>query len=196
MSQSRTLFSGMDVHTDAMAVADVAQEHGAAVLSLGTIGTRQCDMDPRLRQRPSKATPLVLVSDAGPCGAWHYRALRTKDAAGWVVAPSLLPKKAGARVQTDRRDAMPRARLARSGERTAVSVPTGADDAMRALRRARAETLGDGRPPRSVSPPAYSDTIAATRAGPPGAPPLAGGARQSWVKHQRTTSSCKPRSVP
>ena len=144
MSQSRTLFSGMDVHTDAMAVADVAQEHGAAVLSLGTIGTRQCDMDPRLRQRPSKATPLVLVSDAGPCGAWHYRALRTKDAAGWVVAPSLLPKKAGARVQTDRRDAMPRARLARSGERTAVSVPTGADDAMRALRRARAETLGDG----------------------------------------------------
>ena len=42
------------------------------------------------------------------------------------------------------------------------------------------------RPPRSVSQPAYSDTIAATRAGPPGAPPLAGGARQSWVKHQCT----------
>ena len=45
MSQSRTLFIGMDVHKDAIAVAYVAQDHGAEVTYLGTIGTRQCDID-------------------------------------------------------------------------------------------------------------------------------------------------------
>ena len=68
MSQSRTLFIGMDVHKDSMAVASVAQEHGAAVASLGSLGTRQCDIDHRLRKRPSKATPLLFVYEAGPCG--------------------------------------------------------------------------------------------------------------------------------
>jgi len=53
------------------------------------------------------------------------------------VAPSLIPKKAGDRVQTNRRDAVHLARLARSGARTAVSVPTVAAAAMRALTRAR-----------------------------------------------------------
>jgi hypothetical protein len=41
MSQSRPLDVGMDVHTEAIAVASVAQAHGAEVISLGTIGTRQ-----------------------------------------------------------------------------------------------------------------------------------------------------------
>jgi hypothetical protein len=61
MRQSRTLYSGMAVHTDAMAVADVAPDHGAEVTSLGTIGTRQWDLDPLTRTRHSKATPLVFV---------------------------------------------------------------------------------------------------------------------------------------
>ena len=55
MSQSRTLFLGMDVHKDAIAVAYVAQDHGAEVTSLGSIGTRQCDIDQMLRKRQSKA---------------------------------------------------------------------------------------------------------------------------------------------
>jgi hypothetical protein len=45
MSQSNTLFIGMDVHKETIAVAYVAQDHGAEVTSLGTIGTRQCDID-------------------------------------------------------------------------------------------------------------------------------------------------------
>jgi hypothetical protein len=81
--------------------------------------------------------------EAGPCGDWLYRSLRKKGDDGWVVAPSLIPKKAGDRVKTDRRDAVPRARLARSGDLTAVSVPTGEDDAMRDLSRAREETRSD-----------------------------------------------------
>jgi transposase len=59
------------------------------------------------------------------------------------VAPSLIPKKAGDRVTTDRRDAVPLARLARSGELTAVYGPTVEDAAMRDLTRARAATLRD-----------------------------------------------------
>ena len=143
MSQSRTLFLGMDVHKDAIAVAYVAQDHGAEVTSLGSIGTRQCDIDQMLRQRPSKAKHLIFLSEAGPCGDWLSRSLTTKGYDCWVVAPSLIPKNPGDRVTTDRRDAVPLARLARSGDLTAVSVPQVEDEAIRDLPRAREETLSD-----------------------------------------------------
>jgi methylmalonyl-CoA mutase cobalamin-binding subunit len=70
MSQSRTLFLGMDVHKESIAVASVAQDHGAEITSLGAIGTRQCAMDQRIRKRPSQATHLLVVSEVGPCGDW------------------------------------------------------------------------------------------------------------------------------
>ena len=70
MSQSSTLFIGMDVHKETIAVAYIAQDHGAEVTSLGTMGTRQCDIDQRIRKRPSNATPLIFVYEAGPCGSW------------------------------------------------------------------------------------------------------------------------------
>ena len=144
MAQSHTLFIGMDVHKDILAVAYVAQEHGAEVTSLGTIGTRQCDIDQRVRKRPSQATPLLFVSEAGPCGSWLSRSLTHQGDACWVVAPSLIPKKAGDRVTTDRRDAVQLARLARSGELTVVYVPPVDDEAMRNRTRAREEALSDG----------------------------------------------------
>ena len=120
MSPSSPLFIGMDVHQETIAVASVAQDHGAEVTALGTMGTRQWDIDQLVRKRPSKATPLVFVYDAGPCGSWLYRDLRKTGYDGWVGAPSLIPNKAGDRVKTDRRDAVPLARLARSGDLTAV----------------------------------------------------------------------------
>jgi transposase len=143
MSQSRTRFIGMDVHTESIAVASVAQDHGTEVTSLGSIGTRQCDIDQLLRTRPSKAKHLVFVSAAGPCGSWLYRSLTTKNYDCWVVAPSLMPKKPGDRVKTDRRDAVQLARLARSGALPAVYVPKGEDEAIRDLTRAREEILSD-----------------------------------------------------
>ena len=75
MSQSSTLYVGMDVHKESIAVAYVAQDHGAEVISLGTIGTRQCDIDKLLRQLQPKSTQLVFVYEAGPCGYWLYRYL-------------------------------------------------------------------------------------------------------------------------
>src|SRR5215216_388678 len=130
MSQSSTLFIGMDVHKESIAVAYVAQDHGAEVTYLGTIGTRQCAIDQLIRKMPSKAQHLIFVYEAGPCGYWLYRYLTKKDYDCWVVAPSLIPKKAGDRVKTDRRDAMQLARLMRSGDLPPVYVPAVADEAI------------------------------------------------------------------
>ena len=143
MSQSSTLFIGMDVHKDAIAVAYVAQDHGAEVTYWGTFGTRQCDIDHLIRTRPAKAKHLLFVYEAGPCGYWLYRYLSQKDYDGWVVAPSLIPKKPGDRVTTDRRDAVQLARLARSGDLTAVYVPKVEDEAIRDLTRAREDAISD-----------------------------------------------------
>ena len=144
MSQSRTRFIGMDVHKDSIAVASVAQDHGAEVRYLGAIGTRQCDSDQLIRTMQSKAKHLIFLSEAGPCGSWLSRYLATKGDDCWVVAPSLIPQKPGDRVTTDRRDAVQLARLARSGDLTAVSVPQVEDAAMRDLTRAREDAISDG----------------------------------------------------
>jgi transposase len=68
MSQSSTLYIGLDVHQDSIAVAYVAEEHGAEVTYLGTIRTRQCDIDHLVRKLQAKAKHLVFVYEAGPCG--------------------------------------------------------------------------------------------------------------------------------
>ena len=73
MRQSSTLYIGWAVHKDSIAVAYVAQEHGAEVIYLGAIGTRQCDIDHLIRKRQSKAPHLIVVYEAGPCGDWLYR---------------------------------------------------------------------------------------------------------------------------
>jgi len=143
MSQSSTLYVGLDVHKESIAVAYIGQAHGAEVSSLGTIGTRQCDIDTLIRKMQSKAQHLVFVYEAGPCGYWLYRYLTKKGHLCWVVAPSLIPKKAGDRVKTDRRDAVQLARLMRSGDLTPVYVPTVEDEAIRDLTRAREDALRD-----------------------------------------------------
>jgi transposase len=121
----------------------VAKAPDADVIVLGTIGTRQADIDQRVRQRQAKATHLVFVDEAGPCGSWLSRDLTNTGHRCWVVAPARMPHKAGDRVQTDRRDAVQLARLLRSGALTPVDVPKVEDDAMRDLTRAREEALRD-----------------------------------------------------
>jgi transposase len=143
MHQSSTLYIGLDVHKESIAVAYVAQEHHAEVVSLGTIGTRQCDIDQLIRKMQSKSKHLIFVYEAGPCGYWLYRYLTKKGHVCWVVAPSLIPKKPGDRVKTNRRDAIKLARLMRSGDLTPVYVPTVDDEAIRDLCRAREDAIRD-----------------------------------------------------
>ena len=61
MSQSSTLYVGLDVHKDSIAVAYIAKDHEAHVISYGTIGTRLADIDQRTRKHHSKTKRLVFV---------------------------------------------------------------------------------------------------------------------------------------
>ena len=78
MPQSSTLYIGLDVHKESIAVAYVAKGHGAEVIYLGTIGTRQADIDLLVRKLHSKAKHLVFVYEAGPYGYWLSRYLTQK----------------------------------------------------------------------------------------------------------------------
>jgi transposase len=145
MAQASTLFIGLDVHKETIAVAYGLEEREAELVFLGTIGTRQCDIDKLIRKLQAKGKTLHFVYEAGPCGYWLYRYLTKKNLNCWVVAPSQIPKKAGDRVKTDRRDAMQLARLLRSGDLTPIYVPVVEDEAIRDLVRAREDTLKDGK---------------------------------------------------
>ena len=80
--QARTLSIGLDVHQESLAVAYVAQEHHAEVVSLGNIGTRQCDIDQLIRKMQSESKQVIFVYEAGPCGYWLYRYLTKKGHVG------------------------------------------------------------------------------------------------------------------
>jgi hypothetical protein len=88
MNQSPTRYLGLDVHKESIAVAYVAKAHEADVIYLGTGGTRPVDIDSLVRTLPAKATHLVLVYEAGPCGSWRYRYPTPTGQCRWVVAPS------------------------------------------------------------------------------------------------------------
>jgi transposase len=78
MAQFSTLYIGLEAHKDSIAVAYAPQDYGAEVVSLGAVGTRQCDSDTLVRQLHAQANHLVFVSEAGPCGSWLYRYLTKK----------------------------------------------------------------------------------------------------------------------
>ena len=83
----------MDVHKESIAVAYVAKGHDAEVVSLGTFGTQQCDLDILMRKRQSKAQHLVFVSEADPCGYGLSRYLTKKDSVCWVARLPSFPKR-------------------------------------------------------------------------------------------------------
>jgi len=136
MAEYSVLFVGLDVHKDSISVAHAPDVREVEVVFVGPIGTRQCDIDKMVRQLQSKAGTLVFAYEAGPCGYWLYRYLSSKGLHCVVVAPSLIPRKSGDRVKTDRRDAVQLARLLRSGDLQPVYVPRPEDEAIRDLSRA------------------------------------------------------------
>jgi transposase len=97
---SKTLFVGLDVHKDSIAVAYAPEDRGAEVVSVGMIGTRQCDIDKLIRRLAAKGATRVFAYEAGPCGYWLYRYLTRHGLTCLVVAPSLIPRKPGDRVKT------------------------------------------------------------------------------------------------
>jgi transposase len=91
----------------------------------------------KVLQRLGPPAAVRCCYEAGPTGYGLARALL---AAGWncaVIAPSLIPKKPGERIKTDRRDAVKLAVSHRSGDLVAVVIPDETSEAIRDLERAR-----------------------------------------------------------
>jgi transposase len=127
-------FLGLDVHAETIAVA-IAEPDGE-VRSLGTIPNRAESIRKPIRKL-GPAEKLRACYEAGPTGYVVYWQLAELGVQCEVVAPTLVPVKAGDRVKTDRRDAEKLARCYRSGDLTAVWVPDEGSEALRDLVRAR-----------------------------------------------------------
>lgn len=127
-------FLGLDVHAETIAVA-VAEPDGE-VRSLGTIANRE-DSIRKFIKKLGSPEQLRVCYEAGATGFVLYWQLAQLDVECTVVAPTLVPKKPGDRVKTDRRDAVKLARSHRSGDLTAVWVPDEASEALRDLVRQR-----------------------------------------------------------
>jgi transposase len=127
-------FLGLDVHAETIAVA-VAEPDGE-VRSLGIIPNREESVR-KLIKKLGPAEQLQVCYEAGPTGYVLYWQLTALGVKCEVVAPTLVPVKAGDRVKTDRRDATKLARSYRSGDLTAVWVPNEEHEALRDLVRAR-----------------------------------------------------------
>ena len=135
------IFVGLDVHKATVCIAIAEGGRGGEVRQLGVFENRP-EILSKLASRLSKGgRRLNFCYEAGPCGYGLYRLLTGYGHECVVIAPSLIPMKAGDRVKTDRRDALTLARLHRAGELTAIWIPDAAHEAMRDLVRARATAV-------------------------------------------------------
>src|SRR3979411_2109964 len=132
--QEKLRFLGLDVHAETIAVA-IAEPDGE-VRSLGTIPNRTESIR-KLIKKLGPAEKFRACYEAGPTGYVVYWQLAELGVQCEVVAPTLVPVKAGDRVKTDRRDAEKLARCYRSGDLTTVWVPDEGSEALRDLGRTR-----------------------------------------------------------
>ena len=131
------IFVGLDVHKDTITVALAEEGQRGDVREYGRIANTPADLKKLLDKLGRTGRTLRFCYEAGPCGYGIQRQLTAAGHACVVVAPSLIPRKPGERIKTDRRDASNLARLHRAGELTSVWVPDPAHEAMRDLARAR-----------------------------------------------------------
>jgi len=138
---NNTKFVALDVHKETITVS-VAKMGWGDPEDHGTIRNTPEAMR-KLVRRLGPPEQLVFCYEAGPCGYGLYRQLTGLGATCMVVAPSLVPRKPGERIKTDRRDARKLARLLRAGELTPVWVPDEDHEALRDLVRAREDAKED-----------------------------------------------------
>jgi transposase len=134
-------FVGLDVHKATVCVAVAESGRDGEVRQVGVFENRPDVLNKMVARLDKNGRRLSFCFEAGPCGYGLQRLLTGAGHECVVIAPSLIPIKAGDRVKTDRRDAMMLAKLHRAGELTAIWVPDHAQEAMRDLVRARATAV-------------------------------------------------------
>jgi len=141
VDHSTEIFIGIDVAKSRNAVAVADGERGGEVRYLGEVDASEDSMRRLIKRIAAKHDRMHFCYEAGPTGYGLHRLITTLGYACTVVAPSLIPRKPGDRVKTNRRDAVALAKLLRAGELTPVWVPDETHEAMRDLVRARAAAV-------------------------------------------------------
>jgi len=145
MFKHNILFIGLDTHKVATEVAYIEDQRGAEAVHLGRIPSNKQSIKKLVRQMESKYPHATLhfVYEAGPCGYWIYRYITSLSHCCYVIAPSLIPKKPGDKIKTDKRDALKLAKLLKSEDLTPIYVPEPEDEAVRDLSRLRQTAMED-----------------------------------------------------
>ena len=139
--ENRSMFVGLDVHKDTIDVSIAEGDRQGEVRHYGVIASDLEPLDKVVRALRAPARRLHFVYEAGPCGFGIYRHLTAHGEDCVVVSPSMIPKRSGDRIKTDRRDSLALARLHRAGELRAIYVPDATDEAMRDLVRGRDDAV-------------------------------------------------------
>lgn len=138
-----TKYVGLDVSKSKIAVA-VADEGRGEARYLGSYPHTKEAVRKFIQQLSrTEGVTLEVCYEAGPTGYMLYRWLLEMNISCTLVAPNLIPKRAGDRIKTDKRDALRLAQLLRAGELVSVYIPTPADEALRDLVRAREDAKED-----------------------------------------------------
>jgi len=138
--KGKRLFVGIDMHLRWWHVT-VLTEDGLKLCSSRIPGDR--DEITKLLSRYSEAKQISAVYEAGYFGFWLYDHLQGMGVDARVTPPSLIPVQSGNRVKTDRRDSVKLASLLKSGDLTAVYVPTPEERAHRQVSRRRRQFIQD-----------------------------------------------------
>ncbi len=150
MGQHSAVYVGMDAAKERHAVAVAEEGRQGEVRYLGEINADLASVRKLVARLEKQHGKLHFCYEAGPTGYGLYRQLVALGHQCTVVAPSLIPRKPGDRIKTNRRDAVQLARLLRAGELTAVWVPEEAHEAVRELIRSREAAVDDLRRKRQA----------------------------------------------
>jgi len=145
MANDSIIFIGLDTHKEFTHVAYSPSDRRCNINHIGKIKTNKQAFEKLAKQLQSKhpKSTLHFIYEAGPCGYWVYRHLTKLGHACYIVAPSLIPKKPGNKVKTDKRDAIMLTQLLKNGDLSPIYVPEPEDEAIRDLSRARERAMTD-----------------------------------------------------
>lgn len=145
MTKDTLFFIGLDTHKESTEVAYVPDDRHSSCQHYGKLPTTKQGFIKLVRQLTSKYQDATLhfVYETGPCGYWVYRLLTSLGHCCYVMAPSLIPRKPGDQIKTDKRDAIMLAERLKQCDLTAIYVPEPEDEAIRDLFRAREAAMHD-----------------------------------------------------